>query len=81
MPRILVTGGARVIGCHLVDSLRKEGHAVRVLDDLLTGCRENPPHGLEFGCGEIPDRAAVEKGLDGVQALLSFGHDNSGFVA
>jgi nucleoside-diphosphate-sugar epimerase len=39
--RILVTGGAGFLGSHLVDRLVREGHAVTVLDNLLTGRREN----------------------------------------
>jgi nucleoside-diphosphate-sugar epimerase len=38
---VLVTGGAGFIGSHLVDALVERGAAVRVLDDLSTGRREN----------------------------------------
>jgi hypothetical protein len=31
-----------------------------------------------FRCGEITNPTAVEEGLDGVEALLPFGHDNIG---
>ena len=41
MSRYLVTGGAGFIGSHLSDALLADGHAVRVLDDLSTGRREN----------------------------------------
>jgi len=38
---ILVTGGAGLIGNHLVDSLLKEGRRVVVIDNLSTGRKEN----------------------------------------
>lgn len=36
--RFLITGGAGFIGCALANHLAKEGHHVRVLDDLSAGC-------------------------------------------
>ena len=38
---VLVTGGAGFIGSHLAERLLREGHRVRVLDNLATGRREN----------------------------------------
>lgn len=39
--RVLVTGGAGLIGSHTVDLLIDDGHEVVVLDDFSRGCREN----------------------------------------
>ncbi len=41
--RVLVTGGAGLIGSHLVERLLDRGDAVVVVDDLSTGRRENLP--------------------------------------
>ena len=38
---VLVTGGASFIGSHLVDALVARGAAVRVVDDLSSGTRQN----------------------------------------
>jgi len=38
---VLVTGGAGFIGSHLTERLCREGHSVRVLDNLATGRLEN----------------------------------------
>jgi UDP-glucose 4-epimerase len=42
--RVLVTGGAGFIGCHLAERLRDEGHDVRILDNFSTGRRANLDH-------------------------------------
>ena len=41
MANYLVTGGAGFIGSHLTARLVENGHAVRVLDNFITGKREN----------------------------------------
>lgn len=42
--KVVVTGGAGFIGSHLVDALLSEGHEVHVVDNLVTGRRENLAH-------------------------------------
>ena len=40
----VVTGGCGFIGSHIVDKLLKEGHKVRVIDNLSTGRLDNLEH-------------------------------------
>ncbi len=42
--RILVTGGAGMIGSHLVDALLDGGNEIVIVDNFLTGRRENLAH-------------------------------------
>jgi len=42
--RVLVTGGAGFIGSHFCDRLLAEGHAVIVMDNLITGNQQNLAH-------------------------------------
>jgi nucleoside-diphosphate-sugar epimerase len=44
MAHYLVTGGAGFIGSHLAEELTRRGHAVRVVDSLVTGRRANLDH-------------------------------------
>ena len=58
--KILITGGAGFIGSHLTDRLVKDGHHVAVLDNLVTGRKENlaahlDSERLEFFEGSILD--------------------------
>src|SRR2546422_987822 len=55
--RALVTGGAGLIGSHVADLLKREGWAVRILDNLepQTHRRGKPawiPHDMEFRAGD-----------------------------
>jgi nucleoside-diphosphate-sugar epimerase len=42
--RILITGGAGMIGSHLIDALLDGGNEIVVVDNFLTGRRENLAH-------------------------------------
>src|SRR5262252_2260016 len=72
----LVTGGAGFIGSHLVESLVRSGHAVRVFDDFSTGLRENLA-GLhptpEIITGDLGDAAAVGRAMKGVGVVYHLG--------
>lgn len=41
--KVLVTGGAGMIGSHVVDRLTARGDEVLIVDNLVTGCRDNVP--------------------------------------
>jgi dTDP-L-rhamnose 4-epimerase len=72
---ILVTGGAGFIGSHLVDALVSAGHRVRVLDALVPqvhGDAERPVYlhpDAEFIRGDVCDAGALERALEGVEAV------------
>ncbi len=68
--RALVTGGAGFIGSHLVQRLLREGHAVRVLDDLSTGKRDNVPEGAELVVGDIRNAAMVDEVAGGCEVIF-----------
>ena len=57
--RVLVTGGAGLVGSHLAASLLERGATVRVADDLSKGDRERVPSGAEFTRADLTDEADV----------------------
>ncbi len=69
---ILVTGGAGFIGSNLVDVLLARGYAVRVLDNLSTGKRDNlPSHPrLELRIGDVADADTVSAAVAGCRAVV-----------
>jgi nucleoside-diphosphate-sugar epimerase len=71
--KFLVTGGGGFIGSHLVESLVNLGQDVRVLDNFLTGKRENLNafiDKIELIEGDIRDFETCERALDGVDYVL-----------
>lgn len=65
--RVLVTGGAGLVGSHLAARLSEDNHVV-VADDLSKGTRERVPDGVEFVQADMtePDEVAeaVTEDLD-----------------
>jgi UDP-glucose 4-epimerase len=61
MTNILVTGGAGYVGSVCCAELLRAGHAVTVVDDLSTGCREAVSAGVDFFQADIGDRAALQQ--------------------
>jgi UDP-glucose 4-epimerase len=66
----LVTGGCGFIGSHLCEALLRDGHKVRVLDDLSTGKRDNLPDGVELIVGDVADPPTVHTAMDGVSGCF-----------
>lgn len=69
----LVTGGAGFIGSHIAEALVKRGDRVRVLDNFMTGKRENLTHltgKIEFIEADIRDYAATRQAMENVNVVF-----------
>jgi dTDP-L-rhamnose 4-epimerase len=69
--KALVTGGAGLIGSHIVDLLIAKGHQVRILDNLakpthLQGMPAWVNPQAEFILGDVRSRQDLDRALDGV---------------
>jgi UDP-glucose 4-epimerase len=73
MRKVLITGGAGFIGSHTADRLLAKNIAVRVLDDLSSGRRDNLPvaHSqLEFIEGDVRNADTVSAAMRGISHCL-----------
>ena len=73
MAKYLVTGGAGFIGSHIAETLVKRGDAVRVLDNLSTGKKENLAGfagRIEFIKGDIRDLETCRRAVEGVVTVF-----------
>ena len=72
MARYLVTGGAGFIGSHVVDALAARGDAVRVVDDLSTGRRENLSGrpDLEMIEADLGERKVAEAAVADIDCVI-----------
>jgi len=74
--RVLITGGAGFIGSHLTDLLLSTGASVRLLDCLSPQVHEHASvpgylsKDAELVVGDVRDREAVERALNGVDAVV-----------
>ncbi|MDA8157064.1 MAG: NAD-dependent epimerase/dehydratase family protein [Actinomycetota bacterium] len=77
--KVLITGGAGFIASHLADELLAHGYAVKALDNLspqVHGHAARRPsyldNDVELHTGDVRDRQAVIKALEGVDAVFHF---------
>src|SRR3954471_17125997 len=71
--RVLLLGGAGFIGQHVLPALTPRKHEVCDLDSLRTDVHAAPwvpPAGIEFHAADVRDADAVDRALDGVEAVL-----------
>ena len=75
--KVLISGGAGFIGCHLSRRLMKEGWSVTVLDNFLPqvhGTDQHLPEDLEgkveLLIGDVRDQEAWRKALPGSDAVV-----------
>ncbi len=73
--RALVTGGAGLIGSHIVDLLLSNGYTVRILDNLEPNTHKtgkpawvNPQ--AEFRLGEVQDYATMRSALEDIDVVF-----------
>jgi nucleoside-diphosphate-sugar epimerase len=71
-PKVLVTGGAGFIGSNLAEKLVHLGARVVIIDNLITGFRENlneiDGH-FEFIEGDINDNSVLKDAIEGVDTI------------
>jgi UDP-glucose 4-epimerase len=73
MERYLVTGGAGFIGSNISEELVRRGHAVRVLDNFITGREENLTpfiEDIELIRGDIRELGVCQKAVEDVDYVL-----------
>jgi UDP-glucose-4-epimerase GalE len=69
--RILVTGGAGYIGSHAARHLARQGHYVRIYDNLSTG-HLLPAQDFDIVVADISDRTRLLAAMDGIDAIMHF---------
>ena len=72
-PKVLVTGGAGFIGSNLADELIRRGAKTVIVDNFLTGFRENLNEiagDFDFIEADVADPEAVRKAVDGCEIVF-----------
>jgi UDP-glucose 4-epimerase len=67
--RFLITGGAGFIGVALANYLARQGHTVRVLDDLSAGDANRLDPAVNFTRGDVEDKPKVWRLLDKIDCV------------
>ena len=73
MALYLVTGGAGVIGSHLVEELLRRGESVRIADNFSSGKRANlpaPPARVDLVEGDLSDADVAQRAVAGCDYVL-----------
>jgi len=68
--KVLVTGGAGYIGAHVSELLQENGYSVRIFDDFSNGLERRVKNFKDIFRGNITDREAVLKSMEGVDAVI-----------
>jgi nucleoside-diphosphate-sugar epimerase len=71
--KVLVTGGAGFIGSNLAEELIRQGAKVCIIDNLVTGFRENLDEiqgDFNFVEGDINDDKTLSRAIDGVEIVF-----------
>jgi dihydroflavonol-4-reductase len=71
---VVVTGGTGFVGSHAIAALARGGHRIRVLarspDGIPAALEPLRVHQVETVIGDVTDAAAVERALEGADAVL-----------
>jgi len=73
MAKYLITGGAGFIGSHIIEELIKRGEEVRVIDNFLTGKKENLApfiNGIELIEGDVRNYKICQDVVQGMDYVL-----------
>jgi nucleoside-diphosphate-sugar epimerase len=71
--RVLVTGGAGFIGSNLADELIRQGASVRIIDNFVSGYRENLEEisgDFDFVEGDLNDDQALARAIEGAEIVF-----------